>query len=77
MGQKPNPDVRPLELFMCSVVMRQGQFFLLDRESPASKTLIPPLCFLRLIMSVERWLTPFCLLFSGYGEGFRWLAQFV
>ena len=53
-GKVPLEGIRPIELFMCSVVMRQGECLFLVRLR------------LRLLIVV-----------SGYGEGIRWLSQYV
>lgn len=51
-GKVPLEGIRPIEVFMCSVVMRQGR---LD-PFPTEKLLT---CWI------------------GYGEGIRWLSQYV
>lgn len=58
-GKVPLEGIRPIEVFMCSVVMRQGQF-------PSFS--FPP--YLLVVCSCIGW-------FSGYGEGIRWLSQYV
>lgn len=55
-GKVPLDGIRPVEVFMCSVVMRQG--------------LPAPSCAGRFSLTM---LT--CLV--GYGEGIRWLSQYV
>lgn len=51
-GKVPLEGIRPIEVFMCSVVMRQG----------------------KILLSMIAGLP---LTFTGYGEGIRWLAQYV
>jgi GTP-binding protein SAR1 len=50
-GKVPLEGIRPIEVFMCSVVMRQGNYIDLFSSQ--------------------------LLIFSGYGEGIRWLSQYV
>ena len=54
-GKVPLEGIRPIEVFMCSVVMRQGK----SRYPVPQRT---------------KWLTR---RFQGYGEGIRWLSQYV
>lgn len=54
-GKIPLEGIRPIEVFMCSVVMRQGIFKL------------------RFIYHCLQMLTHAL----GYGEGFRWISQYV
>lgn len=56
-GKVPLEGIRPIEVFMCSVVMRQGMSS--SKPSP--------------ILSLWWWL----LTTTGYGEGIRWLSQYV
>ena len=53
-GKIPLEGIRPIEVFMCSVVMRQG-----ESPSAGSGTSILMHCGV------------------GYGEGFRWISQYV
>lgn len=55
-GKVPCEGIRPIEVFMCSVVMRQGEttFFMYMRSSAV--------------------LTYYLI---GYGEGIRWMSQYV
>lgn len=52
-GKVPLEGIRPIEVFMCSVVMRQGRCC--QKLYPSDK-------------ANER---------TGYGEGIRWLSQYV
>lgn len=60
-GKVPLEGIRPIEVFMCSVVMRQGKFGTNIRE------MHPP----RLSKMGETNSS------VGYGEGIRWLSQYV
>lgn len=51
-GKVPLEGIRPIEVFMCSVVMRQGEY--------------------RKRVGGDAMLTG-----TGYGEGIRWLSQYV
>lgn len=61
-GKVPLEGIRPIEVFMCSVVMRQG----MKADMPARNPFLCHLLFL-LISPVH----------VGYGEGIRWLSQYV
>ncbi len=71
-GKVPLEGIRPIEVFMCSVVMRQGTFM----HSTASCHLETYICvavqafFLFFFFLLTAWGT-------GYGEGIRWLSQYV
>lgn len=52
-GKVPLEGIRPIEVFMCSVVMRQG------KSRSSHQYMGNPLTHL------------------GYGEGIRWLSQYV
>jgi GTP-binding protein SAR1 len=52
-GKVPLEGIRPIEVFMCSVVMRQGKC-----------------CSNGSSQQITDWNT-------GYGEGIRWLSQYV
>lgn len=54
-GKVPLEGIRPIELFMCSVVMRQGTFGII-------------------FIWMMNWVTDYL---TGYGEGIRWLSQYV
>ncbi|KAL8285204.1 hypothetical protein RB597_002349 [Gaeumannomyces tritici] len=65
-GKQPLEGIRPIEVFMCSVVMRQGTCWLFTGMAAALCTVSLP-CLLTL--------TPIARV--GYGEGIRWLSQYV
>lgn len=57
-GKVPLDGIRPIELFMCSVVMRQGEFR--DNRVVANNH--------RIVLIHHS---------IGYGEGIRWMSQYV
>lgn len=59
-GKVPLEGIRPIEVFMCSVVMRQGKWRA-QQEIPRKSW----------DSTVLTWV------FAGYGEGIRWLSQYV
>jgi GTP-binding protein SAR1 len=59
-GKVPLEGIRPIEVFMCSVVMRQGEFRRVWGSRPWFGTIIADFQS-----------------FIGYGEGIRWLSQYV
>lgn len=60
-GKVPLEGIRAIEIFMCSVVMRQG------KSAEAANFISYP---------VRATPTDY-LAFAGYGEGIRWLSQYV
>jgi len=54
-GKVPLEGIRPIEVFMCSVVMREGK---------------PP-------SSLQRFGPTVADTITGYGEGIRWMSQYV
>lgn len=65
-GKVPLEGIRPIEIFMCSVVMRQGECFRVCSSGGGGKGG-------RRLIGGGRWL----MSGAGYGEGFRWISQYV
>jgi len=65
-GKVPLEGIRPIEIFMCSVVMRQGECFRVCSSGGGGKGG-------RGLIGGGRWL----MCGAGYGEGFRWISQYV
>lgn len=57
-GKVPLEGIRPIEVFMCSVVHRQGELRDDRFVAPNHRTVLIVLCI-------------------GYGEGIRWMSQYV
>lgn len=64
-GKVPLEGIRPIELFMCSVVMRQGKFMICLPTTRLNATKLGPM------------LRTFVREYLGYGEGIRWMSQYV
>lgn len=60
-GKVPLEGIRPIEVFMCSVVMRQGK--------PPEQTALAMRALSEMHLAD--------LLCVGYGEGIRWMSQYV
>lgn len=65
--------IRPIEVFMCSVVRRMGA----PRRnvaSPAADGASPAAALAASVFSSRVTLLSFS---SGYGEGFKWVSQYI